>query len=67
MNRYPVLFISFKDVEGESFESAFEMMTARLADVCKELADCFEGKKTDADDEQILLRLKAQKASVADI
>lgn len=37
MNQYPVLFLSFKDVEAESFEGAYKMLQTRLADVCKEL------------------------------
>ena len=39
MNQYPVIFISFKDVEGETFESAYEMLKIRIADVSKGLAD----------------------------
>ena len=39
MNQYPVLFVSFKDVEGLSFESAFKMLRAMIADICKK----FEG------------------------
>ena len=39
MNQYPVLFISFKDVEAETFEGAYKILKTRLADVCKELAD----------------------------
>ena len=43
MNQYPVLFISFKDVEGLSFESAFKMLRAMIADICKK----FEGQYLD--------------------
>ena len=37
MNQYPVLFLSFKDIEAEFFEGAYKMLQTRLADVCKEL------------------------------
>ncbi len=33
MNQYPVLFISFKDIEAENFEDAYEMLESRIADV----------------------------------
>ena len=36
MNKYPVLSVSFKDVEAETFEGAYKMLKTRLADVCKE-------------------------------
>lgn len=35
MNRYPVLFLSLKDIEGLNFDSAFHMLKAVLADLCK--------------------------------
>ena len=39
MNRYPVLFISLKDVEGLDFATAFKKLKAVLADVCKRFED----------------------------
>ena len=45
MNQYPVLFVSFKDVEGLSFESAFKMLRAMIADTCKK----FEGLPKNAE------------------
>lgn len=38
MNKYPVLFISFKDIEGLSFESAYGMLKYRIAEVCRKVA-----------------------------
>ena len=67
MNQYPVLFVSFKDVEGDSFEAAFNMLKTKLADFCKDLVPVFEGASVDQDDEQIFRSLKAGNAKENDI
>ena len=46
MNQYPVLFISFKDIEAEDFEGAYKMLESRLADVCKDLLPCIENNES---------------------
>ncbi len=33
MNQYPVLFVSFKDVEAEDFDGAYKMLMMKLADI----------------------------------
>ena len=33
-NRYPVLFISFKDVTAENFHDAFGMLKVRISGIC---------------------------------
>lgn len=38
MNRYPVLFISLKDVEGLSFDSAFNRMKRKVSELCRTLS-----------------------------
>lgn len=67
MNQYPVLFVSFKDIEAESFNDAYDMLKARLADVCKEYSDLAERASVDRDDRDIFLRLKAQTGTRADV
>lgn len=68
MNRWPVLFVSFKDVEGESFESAYAMLETKLADLCKDLVPVFSGAAAgssvliDKDDEQVFSTLKSATA-----
>jgi hypothetical protein len=37
MNQYPVLFISFKDVDGLSFDSAYAKLAVVIADYCKKI------------------------------
>ena len=62
MNQYPVLFLSLKDIEAESFEGAYKMLQTRLADVCKEIADLAEHPAIDNDDRKIFSKLKAKSA-----
>ena len=65
MNQYPVLFVSFKDVEAEDFDGAYEMLEARLAEVCKDLADIADA--VDKDDRDAFLRLKSESGKKSDI
>ncbi|WP_408072355.1 AAA family ATPase [Butyrivibrio sp. JL13D10] len=67
MNQYPVLFVSFKDVDAETFEGAYKMLETKLADLCKELAPIFIDTVVDKDDERIFMKLKAQEADEADV
>ena len=67
MNQYPVLFISFKDVDGLSFENAYAKLAVVIADYCKKMVFLGEDDRTDADDRKIFSRLKAQQASYSDV
>ena len=67
MNKYPVLFISFKDVEAEIFEGAYEMLRTRLADVCKELADLADETYVDKDDAEVFAKLKSKSGDSGDV
>lgn len=67
MNQYPVLFISFKDVDGLTFESAYKMLAMEVADVCKKLDDLMkEGAVNDADAE-VFRQLMFRTANVDDV
>lgn len=67
MNQYPVLFVSFKDVEGETFDGAYKMLKTKLADLCKDLAPILSNTVADKDDEEIFLNLKAKSAWEDDV
>ena len=67
MNQYPVLFVSFKDVEAEEFAEAYDMLGVRLADVCKDLADAIDTDAVDKDDRDAFRRLKAEAGKKSDI
>ena len=57
MNQYPVLFLSFKDVEAENFEEAFRMLESRLSDVCKDLTDIGANSSVNPADRELFERL----------
>ena len=67
MNRYPVLSITFKDVDGLNFESAYGQLQAILADYCKTIISCFENKSIDSADAEIFERLRYQNGSLSDV
>lgn len=67
MNRYPVIFISFKDVEGMDFSTAFVKLRTMVADICKKNNAIIEGTITDGDDLVYYKRLKSEKVNEATI
>lgn len=67
MNQYPVLFISFKDIEAETFDGAYKMLKTRLADVCKGISDLADEKEVDEDDKKIFAKLKSKSAEEDDV
>ncbi len=67
MNQYPVLFVSFKDVEAEDFNGAYKMLVSRLADVCKALTDISESELVNPADRDIFERLMYKKAEEDEI
>ena len=67
MNQYPVLFVSFKDVEAEEFSDAYDMLGARIAELCKNLADLADSDAVDKDDREAFLRLKSESGKKSDV
>lgn len=67
MNQYPVLFISFKDIEGGTFAGAYKMLKARLADTCKEIVDLTDNPVVDADGKKIFANLKSKSADEEEV
>ena len=67
MNRYPVLFISFKDVDGLDFESAYGQLQSVLADYCKTIEYFISEESVNAADYQIYQRLMFKGGSPADV
>lgn len=65
MNRYPTLFLTFKDVGGRTFGSALEMLKVALSNVCVEHAYLLESEKVDPDDRRRFAQLKALEAGEA--
>lgn len=67
MNQYPVLFLSFKDVEGLDFEGAYGMLKDTLASVCKRYVYLRDSEKALEEDKEIFNRLISQKAKPEEI
>lgn len=67
MNQYPVLFISFKDVEAENFHDAYDMLKVRLAEVCIEYSDLVEDIRVNKNDAATFDRLEAQRGNSSDV
>ena len=67
MNQYPVLFLSFKDVDGTSFENALDFLGFTIAQFCIEQSYLSEGEKVNSDYKAVFARLKSRSASLTDI
>ena len=67
MNQYPVLFVSFKDAEAETYDVAYAKLMTVMADVCKSNSDLSCNDTIDKDDLEVFARLKAQKGTESDV
>ena len=67
MNQYPVLFLSFKDVEGLDFHEAYGMLKTILADTCKAVPELADSDKTDPYDNEVFTRLRANTSKENDV
>ncbi len=57
MNQYPVLFLTFKDVDGLDFQSAKEMLRIQIADRCNEYLYLISSEKVNENDKAIFRQL----------
>ena len=67
MNQYPVLFISFKDVDGLDFEKAYAKLCAVIADSCKKLEKLPSCGGINGADAEVFERLMYQNGSLSDV
>jgi hypothetical protein len=67
MNQYPVLFVSFKDAEADTFDSAYKMLGTSIADLCKKLSNITDSELVNQADIDVFNRLMYQKAEEQDI
>ena len=67
MNKYPVLSISFKGIEGLSFEAAIGEMRTTLSNVCHRLPSLDESDRTSKEDNVLFSRLKAREATLEEL
>ena len=59
MNKWPVLFLTLKDINGLTFEDAYGRRAIRIANLYKEHVYLLDKKEMDADDREIFMNLKA--------
>lgn len=57
MNQYPVLFVTFKDVDGLDFQSAKEMLRIQIANRCNEYLCLLSSEKVNENDKAIFRQL----------
>lgn len=68
MNQYPVLFVTFKDVDGLDFQSAKEMLRIQIADRCNEYLYLLSSEKVNENDKAIFRQLAdVVKGDVSDV
>lgn len=67
MNQYPVVFVSFKDIDGNTFDEAYGMMKSFVADVCKMYSFLGESDKVNAADKKIFMELQYQESTSEDL
>ena len=67
MNQYPVLFVSFKDVEADDFDVAYEKLGNVIADIFKSNSEISNNTTVDKDDLELFARLKSQKGTSSDV
>jgi hypothetical protein len=68
MNRYPVLFVSFKDADADEYDVAYDKLKIIIADACKKFSDVVTGScRVNAADVKVFEKLMFNEASDAEI
>ena len=67
MNQYPTLFLSLKDVDGTTFENAFNMLKFVISSLCSQNSYLEPGENIRENEKDIFSRLRSQTASITDI
>ena len=67
MNQYPTLFLSFKDVDGTTFENAFNFLKFIISEACKQHVYLLDSDEIDEGDKLVFQKLKTCSASMMEI
>ncbi|MCL1918143.1 MAG: AAA family ATPase [Peptococcaceae bacterium] len=62
MNRYPVIFLTLKSVEGETYEDAMERMAIQVSEECIRLSFLAQSQQITQADRRVFEALEAQTA-----
>ena len=60
MNQYPTLFLSLKDVDGTTFENAFNMLKFVISSLCSQNSYLETGENIRENEKDICSRLRSQ-------
>lgn len=66
-NQYPTVFLSFKDVDGLCFSSAYEMLSATITELYRNHLYLLDSEAVNAYDKESVRRIMEGKASVTDV
>ena len=67
MNRYPVLFLSFRSVDGLNFDGAYARLAAVISEVYKEHLYLMESEEVNIFDKELFKRLAEKTALVEEV
>ncbi|MBR2809943.1 MAG: AAA family ATPase [Solobacterium sp.] len=67
MNRYPVLFLTLKDVDGLNFTDAYGMLEGTISRLCIKFSELAEREEVNPADKETFLRLMHKEASLNEI
>ena len=62
MNQWPTVFLTFKDVDGLNFNSAYEQLVFQISELYKKYNYLLECQAIDEDDKEMFRKLKAREA-----
>lgn len=67
MNQYPVLFLSFKNIDGFNFQSAYDLLSLNIAELYKTHDYILQDSKINPSDRNIFCRIMENRASMSEI
>lgn len=67
MNQYPVLFLSFRTVDGLSFEKAYAMLAAVMADLYNDHYDLMESVRINPADKEAFYRIVSKRTAQEEV
>ena len=67
MNQFPVIFITFKDVDGKNYDLAYKKLTAVISELCIKLSSVLDSDLCDPADREIFEKLRFKKASEEEV
>ena len=66
MNQYPVIFLSLKEVFGDSFENVFRNFQIAISTMCDDFADLLGSEKISAIHKEFFIKLQRKESNEAD-